>query len=132
MRKSHYQLQYIWNITIDKPFKKESILEINKMIKYSFIDHKNTFYLVKERYILFDQDDNEIAKIDFNITNKGLVFKSCYVYNNTNYIKIDSDITQLKIYLQFEKIDDSTINSEFHFKIETKNYICLKYYKDIK
>ena len=45
------------------------------MIKYSFIDHKNTFYLVKERYILFDQDDNEIAKIDFNITNKGLVFK---------------------------------------------------------
>ena len=43
----------IWNITIDKPFKKESILEINEMIKYSFIDHKNTFYLVKERYILF-------------------------------------------------------------------------------
>ena len=40
----------IWNITIDEPFKKEFILEINEMIKYSSIDHKNTFYLVKERY----------------------------------------------------------------------------------
>ena len=61
-----------------------------------------------------------------------MVFKSCYIYNNTNYMKIDSDITQLKIYLQIEKIDDSTINSEFQFRNETKKLYLFKYYKYIK
>ena len=80
----------------------------------------------KRKIYFFDQDDNEIANIDSNITNKGLVFKSCHVYSDTNYIKIDSNITQLKIYLQIEKIDDSTINSEFQFKIETKQLYLFK------
>ena len=44
--------------------------------------------------------NDSICKCLFNIKHKGVTFRSYYAYNNTHFIKIDRDITQLNTYLR--------------------------------
>ena len=66
------------------------------------------------------------------MVNKGAVFRNYQIYNNTHYYKILSNITNLKIRLYLERINNSENNMEFKLKLTNKfqnNFICLKYFK---
>ena len=63
---------------------------------------------------------------------KGVVFRNQQIYNNTYYYKIISTITNLKIRLYLERINNSENNIEFKLKLTNdfqNNFICLKYFK---
>ena len=63
---------------------------------------------------------------------KGVVFRNQQIYNNTYYYKIISTITNLKIRLYLERINNSENNIEFKLKLTNdfqNNFICLKYFR---
>ena len=61
---------------------------------------------------------------------KGTVYRNQQIYNNTYYHKVISNITNLKIRLYLERINDGENNMEFKLKLTNNfqnNFICLKY-----
>ena len=89
------------------------------------------YFILRENYRFFDQNDTLVEEFSFNVINKGAVFRKYQIYQNTHYYKIISNITNLKVRLYLQGID---IENDMEFKLQLSNkfqnnYICLKYLK---
>ena len=113
-------------------FKVGSFIELNESCLYLFDSLKNFYFILKETYQFLDQNDTLIDEFSFNVVNKGAVFRNYEIYKNTHYYKILSNITNLKIRLYLERINNSENNIEFKSKLTNdfqNNFICLKYFE---
>ena len=113
-------------------FKVGSFIELNESCLYLFDSLKNYYFILKETYQFLDQNDTLIDEISFNMKGKGTVYRNQQIYNNTYYHKVISNITNLKIRLYLERINDGENNMEFKLKLTNdfqNNFICLKYFE---
>ena len=113
-------------------FKVGSFIELNENCLYLFDSLKNYYLILKETYQFLDQNDTLMEEFSFNVVNKGAVFRNYQICNNTHYYKILSNITNLKIRIYLERINNSENIMEFKLKLTKKfqnNFICLKYFK---
>ena len=113
-------------------FKVGSFIELNESCLYLFDSLKNFYFTLKETYQFLDQNDTLIDEFSFNMKGKGTVYRNQQIYNSTHYYKILSNITNLKIRLYLERINNSENNMEFKLKLTKdfqNNFICLKYFE---
>ena len=113
-------------------FKVGSFIELNESCLYLFGSLKNYYFILKETYQFLDQNDTLIDEFSFNMKGKGTVYRNQQIYNNTYYHKVISNITNLKIRLYLERINDGENNMEFKLKLTNdfqNNFICLKYFE---
>ena len=113
-------------------FKIGSFIELNESCLYLFDSLKNYYFILKETYQFLDQNDTLIEEFSFNVVNKGAVFRNYQIYKNTHYHKVISNITNLKLRLYLERINNSENNIEFKLKLTNdfqSNFICLKYFE---
>ena len=101
-------------------FKVGSIIELDESCLYIYDSLKNDYFILKETYQFLDQNDALIEEFSFNTLNKGAVFRDYQIYKNTHYYKILSNITNLKLRLYLERINDSENNIEFNLKLSNK------------
>ena len=121
-----YETDTIYN------FKVGSFIELNESCLYLFDSLKNFYFILKETYHFLDQNDTLIDEFLFNMKGKGTVYRNQQIYNNTHYHKVLYNITNLKIRLYLERINNSENNMEFKLKLTNdfqNNFICLKYFK---
>ena len=121
----------IYENDITYNFKISSIIELNKSCLYIYDSLKNFYFILREIYRFFDQNDTLVEEFSSNVLNKGAVFRNYQIYQNTHYYKIISNITNLKVRLYLQRIDISN-HMEFKLQLSNKfqnNYICLKYFK---
>ena len=121
----------IYENDITYNFKLNSFIEINESCLYIYDSLKNFYFILRETYRFFDQNDTLVDEFSFNIVNKGAVFRNYQIYQNTHYYRIISNITNLKVSLYLQSID---IENDMEFKLQLSNkfqnnYICLKYFK---
>ena len=120
----------VYEIDIIYDFKVGSFIELNESFLYLFDSLKNYYFILKETYQILDQNNTIIDEFYFNMKGKGVVFRSQQIYNNTYYYKIISTITNLKIRLYLERINNSENNIELKLTNDFQNnFICLKYFK---
>ena len=99
---------------------------------YIYDSLKNFYFILKETYQFLDQNNALIEEFSFNTVNKGAVFRNYQIYKNTHYHKVISNITNLKLRLYLERINNSENNIELNLKLSNEfqnNFICLKYFK---
>ena len=92
---------------------------------------RNFYFILRETYRFFGQNNNLEEEFSFNVLNQGAVFHNYQIDQNTHYYKIISNITNLKLRLYLQRID---IENDMEFKLQLSNkfqnnYICLKYFK---
>ena len=112
-------------------FKVGSFIELNESCLYLFDSLNNFYFILKETYQFLDQNDTLIDEFSFNMKGKGTVYRNQQIYNNTHYHKVLYNITNLKIRLYLERINNSENNMEFKLKLTNdfqNNCICLKYF----
>ena len=129
--KSNIKKILIYETNIDYQFKVNSIIELNESILYKYENIKSFYFVLKETYILMDQNDTILDEFSFNITSKGAVFRNYHIYNNQYFFKVQSDIKILKLKVYLERISDDN-NMEFNLQLNSdyqNNYIALKYFK---
>ena len=122
----------VYENDIINDFKVGSIIELDESCLYIYDSLKNYYFILKETYQFLDQNDALIEEFSFNTLNKGTVFRDYQIYKNMHYYKILSNITNLKLRLYLERINNSENNIEFNLKLSNKfqnNFICLKYFK---
>ena len=122
----------VYEIDIIYDFKISSFIELNESCLYLFDALKYYYFILKETYQILDQNNTIINEFYFNMKGKGVVFRNQQIYDNTYYYKIITTITNLKIRLYLERINDSENNIEFKLKLTNdfqNNFICLKYFK---
>ena len=113
-------------------FKVGSFIELNESCLYLFDSLKNFYFILKETYQFLDQNDTLIDEFSFNMKGKRTVYRNQQIYNNSYYHKVISNITNLKIRLYLERINDGEDNMEFELKLTNdfqNNFICLKYFE---
>ena len=108
-----------------------SFIELNESYLYIHDSLKNFYFILRETYRYFDQNNTLVEEFSFNVLNKGAVFRNYQIYQNTHYYKIISNITNLKVRLYLQRID---IENDMEFKLQLSNkfqnnYISLKYFK---
>ena len=121
----------VYETNIDYQFKVNSFIEINESILYKYENIKSFYFVLKETYILMDQNDTILDKFSFNIKSKGAVFRNYHIYNNQYFFKVQNDIKILKIKVYLERLNDDN-NMEFNLQLNSdyqNNYITLKYFK---
>ena len=122
----------VYETDIIYDFKIGSFIELNESCLYLFDSLKNYYFILKETYQFLDQNDTLIEEFSFNMKGKGVVYRNEQIYNNTHYHKVISNITNLKIRLYLERINDNENNIEFDLKLSNdfqNNFICLKYFE---
>ena len=129
-----YDIQkfFVYENDIIYNFKVDSFIELNESCLYLFDSLKNFYFILKETYQFLDQNDTLIDEFSFNVVNNGAVFRNYQIYNNTQYHKVLSNITNLKIRLYLERINNNENNMEFKLKLTNdfqNNFICLKYFE---
>ena len=113
-------------------FKVDSFIELNESCLYLFDSLKNFYFILKETYQFLNQNDTLIDEFSFNMKGKGTVYRNQQIYNNTHYHKVLYNITNLKIRLYLERINNSENNMEFKLTLTNdfqNNFICLKYFE---
>ena len=113
-------------------FKVGSIIELDESCLYIYDSLKNFYFISKETYQFLDQNNTLIEEFSFNTVNKGAVFRNYQIYKNTQYHKVISNITNLKLRLYLERINNSENNIELNLKLSNEfqnNFIRLKYFK---
>ena len=113
-------------------FKVGSFIELNESCLYLFDSLKNYYFILKETYQFLDQNDTLIEEFSFNVVNKGAVFRNYQICKNTHYHKVISNITNLKLRLYLERINNSEHNIEFKLNLTNdfqNSFICLKYFE---
>ena len=121
----------VYETNIDYQFKVNSFIEINESILYKYENIKSFYFVLKETYVIMDQNDNILDKFSFNITSKGAVFRNYHIYNNQYFFKVQSDIKILKLKVYLERLNDDN-DMEFNLQLNSdyqNNYIALKYFK---
>ena len=122
-------LAYEDNIIYD--FKIGSIIQLDESIVYLYDGLKHFYYILKDSYLFLDQNNTVLTEFNFNMSNKGAVYRNIQIYKNTHYYKIVSIIEKLIIKLYLQRINE-TNDLEFNLKLSDEfqnNYICLKYFK---
>ena len=72
--KSDIKKILVYENNIDYQFKVNSFIEINESITYKYDNIKLYYYVLKEKYILMDQNDIILDEFNFNIKSKGVYF----------------------------------------------------------
>ena len=121
----------VYENSIDNQFKPNSFIEINESIAYKYDNIKLYYYVLKEKYILLDQNDTILDEFNFNIKSKGFIFNNLHIYDNSYFFKVQSDITTLKLKVYLERISYDN-DTEFNLQLNSdyqSNFVCLKYFK---
>ena len=129
--KSNINRILVYETNIFYQFKPNSFIEINESIAYKYDNIKLYYYVLKETYVLLDQNDTILDEFNFNIKSKGFIFNNLHIYDNQYFFKVQSDITSLKIKVYFERINYDN-DAEFDLQLNSdhqSNFICLKYFK---
>ena len=122
----------VYETDIIYDFKISSFIELNESCLYLYDSLKNYYFILKETYQFLDQNDTLIEEFSFNMRGKGTVYRNQQIYNNTHYRKVISNITNLKIRLYLERINDNENNIKFDLKLLNdfqNNFICLEYFE---
>ena len=129
--KSDIKKILIYENNIDYQFKVNSFIEINESITYKYNNIKLYYYVLKETYVLMDQNDTILDELNFNIKSKGFIFNNLHIYDNQYFFKVQSNITTLKLKVYLERISYDN-NAEFDLQLNSdhqSNFVCLKYFK---
>ena len=129
--KSNINRILVYETNIFYQFKPNSFIEINESIAYKYDNIKLYYYVLKEKYILMDQNDTILDEFSFNIKSKGFIFNNLHIYDNQYFFKVQSDITTLKLKVYLERINYDN-DAEFDLQLNSdyqSNFICLKYFK---
>ena len=124
----------VYETDIIYDFKIGSYIELNESCLYLYDSLKNYYFILKETYQFLDQNDTLIDEFSFYMKGKGTVYRNQQIYNDTHYHKVISNITNLKIRLYLERINNNENNIEFDLKLSNNfqnNFICLKYFEYI-
>ena len=121
--KSDIKKILVYENNIDYLFKVNSYIEINESITYKYDNIKTSYYILKELYVLMDQNDIILDEFSFNIKSKGFIFNNLHIFDNQFFFKVQSNITTLKLKVYLERINYNNYN-EFQ-----NNVIALKYFK---
>ena len=131
--KSDIKKILVYENNIGYQFKPNSFIEINESIAYKYDNIKLYYYVLKETYVLLDQNDIILDEFNFNIKSKGFIFNNLHIYNNQYFFKVQSNITNLKLKVYLERINYDN-DTEFDLQLNSdhqSNFICLKYFKYI-
>ena len=129
--KSNINRMLVYETNIFYQFKPNSFIEINESIAYKYDNIKLYYYVLKEKYVLLDQNDTILDEFSFNIKSKGFIFNNLHIYDNQYFFKVQSDITTLKLKVYLERISYDN-DTEFNLQLNSdhqSNFICLKYFK---
>ena len=121
----------VYENSIDNQFKPNSFIEINESIAYKYDNIKLYYYVLKETYVLMDQNDIILDEFNFNIKSKGFIFNNLHIYDNQYFFKVQSNITTLKLKVYLERISYDN-DTEFNLQLNSdhqSNFVCLKYFK---
>ena len=121
----------IYENNIGYKFKPNSFIELNESIVYKYDNIKLYYYILKETYVLLDQNDIILDEFSFNIKSKGFIFNNLHIYDNQYFFKVESNITTLKLKVYLERINYDN-NTEFDLQLNSdhqSNFVCLKYFK---
>ena len=129
--KSDIKKILVYENNIDYQFKPKSFIEINESITYKYDNIKLYYYVLKETYVIMDQNDTILDEFNFNIKSKGFIFNNLHIYDNKYFFKVQSNITTLKLKVYLERISYDN-NAEFDLQLNSdhqSNFVCLKYFK---
>ena len=129
--KSNIKKILVYETNIFYQFKPNSFIELNESIVYKYDNIKSYYYVLKETYVLLDQNDIILDEFSFNIKSKGFIFNNLHIFDNQYFFKVQSNITTLKLKVYLERIN---YNNEVEFNLQLNNefqnnFICLKYFK---
>ena len=129
--KSDIKKILIYENNISYQFKVNSYTELNESIVYKYDNIKTSYYILKELYVLMDQNDIILDEFSFNIKSKGFIFNNLHIFDNQYFFKVQSNITTLKLNVYLERIN---YNNEVEFNLQLNsdfqnNFIALKYFK---
>ena len=121
----------VYETNIFYQFKPNSFIELNESIVYKYDNIKTSYYILKEKYIIMDQNDTILDEFSFNIKSKGFIFNNLHIFDNQYFFKLQSYITTLKLKVYLERINyDNEV--EFNLQLNNEfqnNFIALKYFK---
>ena len=129
--KSDIKKILVYENNIDYQFKPNSFIEINESITYKYNNIKLYYYVLKETYVLMDQNDIILDEFNFNIKSKGFIFNNLHIYDNQYFFNVQSNITTLKLKVYLERINYDN-DTEFNLQLNSdhqSNFLCLKYFK---
>ena len=129
--KSDIKKILVYENNIDYQFKVNSFIELNESIAYKYDNIKLYYYVLKETYVLLDQNDIILDEFSFNIKSKGFIFNNLHIYDNQYFFKVQSNITTLKLKVYLERINYDN-DTEFNLQLNSdsqSNFVCLKYFK---
>ena len=129
--KSNIKEILVYENNINYQFKIGSFVELNESIVYKYDNIKSYYYVLKEVYVLLDQNDTILDEFSFNIKSKGFIFNNLHIYDNQYFFKIQSNITTLKQKVYLERISNDN-DTEFNLQLNSNyqnNFIALKYFK---
>ena len=129
--KSDIKKILVYENNIDYQFKPNSFIEISESITYKYDNIKLYYYVLKETYVLMDQNDIILDQFNFNIKSKGFIFNNLHIYDNQYFFKVQSNITTLKLKVYLERINYDN-DTEFNLQLNSdhqSNFVCLKYFK---
>ena len=129
--KSNINRILVYETNIFYQFKPNSFIEINESIAYKYDNIKLYYYVLKEKYVLMDQNDTILDEFNFNIKSKGFIFNNLHIYDNQYFFKVQSNITTLKLKVYLERINYDN-DTEFNLQLNSdyqSNFVCLKYFK---
>ena len=129
--KSDIKKILVYENNISYQFKPNSFIEINESIAYKYDNIKLYYYVLKETYVLLDQNDTILDEFNFNIKSKGFIFNNLHIYDNQYFFKVQSNITTLKLKVYLERINYDN-DTEFNLQLNSdsqSNFVCLKYFK---
>ena len=121
----------VYENSINYQFKANSFIELNESITYKYDNIKLYYYVLKETYVLMDQNDTILDEFNFNIKSKGFIFNNLHIYDNQYFFKVQSNITTLKLKVYLERISYNN-DAEFDLQLNSdhqSNFVCLKYFK---
>ena len=129
--KSDIKKILVYENNIDYQFKVNSFIELNESITYKHDSIKLYYYVLKEKYILMDQNDTILDEFNFDIKSKGFILNNLHIYDNQYFFKIQSNIATLKLKVYLERINYDN-DTEFDLQLNSNyqsNFVCLKYLK---
>ena len=74
---------------------------MNETIYYQFENVKLSLHLVKEHYIFKNENNEIIYDFEYNVSSRGSVIDNSYIFKNNKFVKIEKDISKLKMQLFF-------------------------------
>ena len=121
----------VYDNIINYQFKVNSFIELNESLVYKYDNIKSYYFVLREVYVLMDQNDIILDEFSFNIKSKGVVFRNLHIYDNQYFFKVQSNITTLKLKAYLERINHDN-DMEFNLQLNSEfqnNFIALKYFK---